>query len=257
MKTVILAGGHGTRIRDVADDMPKPMIPIGPYPIIFHIMKIYAYHNFKDFVLCLGYKGDVLKNFFLNFQSFTRDFTINLNSTKDIIFNNGELFDWNITLADTGLNSMTGARIKKIKNYIKDDVFMLTYGDGVSNVDIDKLVAFHKSHGKTLTVTGVRPPGRYGEIIANKDGTVTEFNEKPQSDTGLISGGFFVASKNLFNYLDDSEDLVFEEGPMRQLTLDKELMMFKHEGFWLPMDTSREYQTLNSIYKSGKIPWTQ
>lgn len=256
MKTVILAGGHGTRIRDVAEDIPKPMIPIGPYPIIFHIMKIYAHHSFKDFVLCLGYKGDSIKNFFLNFQSFTSDFTIKLNNSNKIISNNADLYDWTITLADTGLNSMTGARIKKIKKYINEEIFMLTYGDGVSNVDIKKLLEFHKSHGKTLTVTGVRPPGRYGEIIANRDGTVTEFNEKPQSDTGLISGGFFVANKNLFNYLDDSEDLVFEEGPMRRLALDRELMMYKHDGFWLPMDTSREYQTLNNIYKSGKIPWT-
>ncbi len=257
MKTVILAGGHGTRIRDVADNIPKPMIPIGPYPIILHIMKIYAYHAHKDFILCLGYKGELIKNFFLNFHSHTRDFTVNLKNSSNIKFHEPDLYDWNVTLVDTGLNSMTGTRINRIKKYIDEDTFMLTYGDGVSNIDIKKLISFHKSHGKILTVTGVRPPGRYGEIIANNDNQVVEFNEKPQSDSGLISGGFFVANVKLFDYLDDSEDLVFEEEPMRRLVIDQELMMYKHDGFWLPMDTSREYQILNSIYKSGKIPWTQ
>jgi glucose-1-phosphate cytidylyltransferase len=255
LKTVILAGGYGTRIRDVADDIPKPMIPIGPYPIIWHVMKIYEFYNQKDFILCLGYKGDVIKNFFLNLNSYTRDFTIDLSNSNDISFHNNSAYDWKVTLSDTGLNSMTGTRIKKIKKYIKDDTFLLTYGDGVSDINIEKLIDFHRSHGKILTVTGVHPPGRFGQIIANDNDLVTEFNEKPQSESGLISGGFFVANTSLFDYLDDSENLVFEEGPMRQLVKDKELMIYKHDGFWLPMDTSREYQMLDSIYKSGNIPW--
>lgn len=255
MKTIILAGGYGTRIRDVADDIPKPMIPIGPYPILWHVMKIYEFYNQKDFILCLGYKGDVIKNFFLNLNSYTRDFTLDLSKPNAINFHNNSAYDWKVTLADTGLNSMTGTRIKKIKKYIKDDTFLLTYGDGVSDINIDKLIDFHKSHGKTLTVTGVHPPGRFGQIIADSNDLVTEFNEKPQSESGLISGGFFAANVSLFDYLDDSENLVFEEGPMRQLVKDKELMIYKHDGFWLPMDTSREYQMLDSIYKSGNIPW--
>ena len=255
MKTVILAGGYGTRIRDVADDIPKPMIPVGPFPIIFHIMKLYAKFNHKDFIVCLGYKGQILKDFFLNYESSTRDFSIAFGTGKINYHNDPTEDDWNVTLADTGLRSMTGSRISQIKNYIGNEDFMITYGDGLSDVDIDKLIAFHKSHRKVLTVTGVRPPARFGEMSTNENGEVLQFNEKPQASSGRISGGFFVASPKIFDYLTDNEDLVFEQEPMQKLVSDNELMMYEHDGFWQPMDTSREYQLLNSLYNKGEAPW--
>lgn len=256
MKVVLLAGGFGTRIRDVADDIPKPMIPIGPFPILWHIMKIYAHFGHKEFVVCVGYKGQVIKEFFLNYEAYIRDFTISFG--RGVMYHNRhDEADWSVTLADTGIRSMTGARISRVRNYVKDQDFMLTYGDGVSDVDIGKLLAFHKSHGKILTVTGVRPPGRFGEMVGDADGRILEFNEKPQASAGRISGGFFVASPKLFDYLDDREDLVFEQGPIRQLVKDRQLMMFEHDGFWQPMDTSREYQLLNSLYENGKAPWAR
>ena len=255
MKTVILAGGYGTRIRDVADDIPKPMIPVGPFPIIFHIMKLYAKFNHKDFIVCLGYKGQILKDFFLNYESSTRDFSIAFGTGKITYHNDPTEDDWNVTLADTGLRSMTGSRISQIKNYIGNEDFMITYGDGLSDVDIDKLIAFHKSHRKVLTVTGVRPPARFGEMSTNENEEVLQFNEKPQASSGRISGGFFVASPKIFDYLTDNEDLVFEQEPMQKLVSDNELMMYEHDGFWQPMDTSREYQLLNSLYNKGEAPW--
>ena len=257
MKTVILAGGYGTRIRDVADDIPKPMIPVGPFPIIFHIMKLYAKFSHKDFIVCLGYKGQTIKDFFLNYETSTRDFSIAFGTGKITYHNDPSEDDWNVTLADTGLRSMTGSRISQIKNYVGNEDFMITYGDGLSDVDIDKLIAFHKSHGKILTITGVRPPARFGEMNTNQKGEVLEFNEKPQASAGRISGGFFVASPKLFDYLTDNEDLVFEQEPMRKLVSDNELMMYEHDGFWQPMDTSREYQLLNSLYDKGEAPWTK
>ncbi len=258
MKVVILAGGFGTRIRDVADDIPKPMIPIGPYPILWHIMKSYAHFGHRDFVICVGHKGQVIKNFFLDYEAHTRDFTITLGRTGGIIYHSDhDESDWRITLADTGLLSLTGARIARIRKYVRDEDFMLTYGDGVSDVDLERLLAFHRAHGKILTVTGVRPPGRFGELLASPAGQVIEFNEKPQATEGRISGGFFVASPRLFHYLDDREDLVFEKEPMQRLARDKQLMMFVHDGFWQPMDTSRDYQMLNALYAGGNAPWVR
>lgn len=257
MKVVILCGGYGTRIRDVAENIPKPMIPIGRYPILWHIMKYYSVFGFRDFILCLGYKGKVIKDFFLNYEAHTKDFTINLGRCGVIDFHtdHGES-DWTVTLSDTGLKSMTGARVARIRKYVDEDDFMLTYGDGVGDIDLRKLLNFHRSHGKTITVTGVRPPGRFGELV-NNSGQVVEFNEKPQATEGLISGGFFVANKRLFEYLDEKDDLVFEQEPMRNLVRDGELMVFKHEGFWQPMDTSREYQLLNSLFERGEAPWVK
>ena len=255
MKVVILAGGYGTRIRDVADDIPKPMIPIGPYPILWHIMKLYAHFGHKEFVVCLGYKGQLIKDFFLNYEANTRDFTINLGSGDIKYHSDHDESGWKVSLADTGIRSMTGSRVSRIRDYVGDAEFMLTYGDGLSDVNIDQLLAFHRKHGKILTVTGVRPPGRFGEMMSNNNGQVVEFNEKPQASGGRISGGFFVASQKLFEYLDDREDLVFEQGPIRKLVADQQLMMFEHDGFWQPMDTSREYQLLNTLYDSGKAPW--
>ena len=257
MKVVILCGGYGTRIRDVAENIPKPMIPIGRFPILWHIMKYYASFGHRDFVLCLGYKSSVIKDFFLNYEEHTKDFTIELRRKDTLTFHNDhEESEWRVTLADTGLEAMTGARIKRIQKYVGDDDFMLTYGDGVGDIDLSKLQIFHRSHGRTLTVTGVHPPGRFGELV-HKDGVITEFNEKPQATGGWISGGFFVATAKLFDYLNDDEGLVFEQQPIRSLVDDQQFMVFEHDGFWQPMDTSREYQLLNSLYEKGEAPWVR
>lgn len=257
MKVVILCGGYGTRIRDVTESLPKPMINIGPYPILWHIMQYYRKFGHKDFVLCLGYKSSAIKDFFFNFKTHTSDVTLELNHPERTIFHGSQTeLDWKVTLAETGLNAMTGARIRKIARYVEqDEHFMLTYGDGVGDVDLDKLFAFHKAHGKVLTVTGVRPPGRFGELCADSSGKITEFNEKPQATGGRISGGYFVCRKDIFKYLGDSDDLVFEQGPMRELVKDGQMMVFEHNGFWQPMDTYREYSLLNDLYNSGNAPW--
>lgn len=257
MKTVILCGGQGTRIRDVSDNVPKPMIPVGGIPILWHIMKYYAAWGHKEFILCLGYRGQVIKDFFINYESQTRDFTIQLGVAKAIEYHNQhQETDWRVTLADTGLNAMTGSRVHAIRKYIGGDKeFMLTYGDAVANVDIDRLIAFHRNHGKIMTVTGVRPPGRFGELIADEKYRVTEFNEKPQTAGGLISGGFFICRQEIFDYLDDRESLVFEQEPMGNLVRDQQLQVFNHDGFWQPMDTYRDYMLLNSRYEKGDAPW--
>lgn len=257
MKTVILCGGHGTRIRDVADNIPKPMIPVGGLPILWHIMKYYAAFGHRDFVLCLGYKAEAIKDFFLNYEAHTRDFTLTLGRHKSIEYHSDHAeSDWRVTLADTGLDAMTGARVKRIRRYIGDDEdFMLTYGDGVGDVDLAALLAFHRAHGRVLTVSGVRPPGRFGEIVSAADGRVTEFNEKPQAAAGLISGGFFVCRRALFDYLDEGEGLVFEQEPMRRLVAEGQLMVYRHDGFWQPMDTYRDWLLLNGLWERGEAPW--
>lgn len=257
MKVVILCGGFGTRIRDVAEDIPKPMIEIGGYPILWHIMKVYAYWGHKDFVLCLGYKGQVIKDFFLNYDAHTRDFTVDFSASKKLSYHNHhDASDWRVTLADTGLQAMTGARIRRVRSYVEGESdFLLTYGDGVSDIDLTKLIAFHRSHGKMLTVSGVRPPGRFGELMSDSGGTVTEFNEKPQASGGRISGGFFVCKAGLFDYLEDREDLVFEQEPMHRLVQERQVMAFEHDGFWQPMDTYRDYVFLNGLCSRGEAPW--
>jgi len=257
MKVVILCGGYGTRIRDVSDNIPKPMIPVGRLPVLWHVMKYYASFGHREFVLCLGYKGQVVKEFFLNYEAQTRDCTVTLGATKSIEYHtNHEESDWRVTLADTGLETMTGGRIRRIRQYIGDDAnFMLTYGDGVSNVDLNKLLAFHQAHGRVLTVTGVRPPGRFGELVADAHSIVTEFNEKPQATGGRISGGFFVCRRELFDYLDDRQDLVFEQEPMRALVRAQQLAVFEHDDFWQCMDTYRDWQFLNGLIEKDQAPW--
>lgn len=257
MRVVILCGGYGTRIRDVADNIPKPMIPIGRFPILWHIMKYYASYGHRDFVLCLGYKSHVIKDFFLNYEAHTKDFTIDLGRKGEITFHTDhDESDWKVTLAETGIEAMTGARIKRIHKYVGDEDFMLTYGDGVGDIDLDALLKYHHGHGRALTVTGVRPPGRFGELV-HTDGVIAEFNEKPQAAGGRISGGFFVATPKIFDYLEDDDSLVFEQRPMRALVAGRQLMVFEHDGFWQPMDTSREYQLLNSLYHEGRAPWVR
>jgi len=256
LKVVILCGGFGTRIRDVAEDIPKPMIRVGNYPILWHIMKYYSTFGFNEFILCLGYKSQVIKDFFLSYEAHTKDFTIGLGNGDVNFHTNHDELDWKVTLADTGMHAMTGARIRKIKKYIgNDENFMLTYGDGVGDIDIDKLVKLHKSNKKILTVTGVRPPGRFGELMFDDQNLVTEFNEKPQATAGRISGGYFVCRRELFDYLDEREDLTFEQEPVKNLVADRQLSLYEHEGFWQPMDTNRDYKLLNDLFDKGKAPW--
>lgn len=257
MKVIILCGGQGTRIRDVSDNIPKPMLEIGGLPILWHIMKYYAHWGHKDFVLCLGYRGQAIKEFFLDYVARTSDFTIQLGTSGSIRYHGTpDEADWSVTLADTGTEAMTGARVKRVARYLKgEDVFALTYGDGVGDVDLDALVAFHKKHGKIMTVTGVRPPGRFGELQLDPTGKATEFNEKPQATGGRISGGFFVCSSRLFDYLDDLDDLTLEQEPMRRLAREGQLMVYEHDGFWQPMDTYRDYTLLNSLWTRREAPW--
>lgn len=257
MKVVILCGGQGTRIRDVSESVPKPMIPIGNRPILWHIMKNFAHFGCDDFVLCLGYKGRTIKDFFINYDMLTHDFQITLGKPESLkLIDRKDKEDWHITLAETGLEAMTGDRVRQIKKYVAgDEYFILTYGDGLSDIDINALIAFHKSHGKIATVTGVRPPGRFGELESNEDGQVIEFNEKPQASGGRISGGFFVFSQDIFKYLPSEDGLVLEDTPLRALAADQELMIYRHNDFWQCMDTFRDYKYLNDLWNEGSAPW--
>jgi len=257
MKVVILCGGKGTRIRGVNDDLPKPMIPIGKYPILWHIMAGYAAYGHKDFILCLGYKSETIKSFFLNYRAYTQNFSINFANDGEVVFvdKSGDI-DWKVTLVDTETESLTGTRIKKIESYIgDDDNFMLTYGDGIGDIDLGKLEAFHSSHGKLMTLSGVRPPSRFGELECVDGSHITEFNEKPQAREGRISGGFFVCRKELFGYLCPDKNEMLEEAPMRAIASDGQMMMYAHDGFWQCMDTARDYAYLNQLYDEGRAPW--
>lgn len=256
MKTVLLCGGLGTRLSEETTLKPKPMVEVGDNPIIWHIMNSYAYHGFNDFVLCLGYKGDVLRNYFLNFFSINSDFKINLKSGK-VDYLKESSVDWNVSLVDTGLHTMTGGRLARLRPMLKDeDLFMLSYGDGVSDVDINKLLDFHTSHGKLATVTAVRPPSRFGQLQIEGD-QVTRFSEKPQTGEGWINGGFFVFSGKVFDYLEDRDSLVLEKEPLEKLADDGELMTYKHEGFWQCMDTLRDKKFLTSLWEGGDAPWVK
>ncbi len=257
MKVVIFCGGKGTRLREETEFRPKPMLPIGNHPILWHIMKIYAAQGHQDFILPLGYKGEMIKDFFRNYQWLTNDVTLRLGRRASCAFHNHtDTVDWSVTLADTGENTLTAGRLKRVEHYLGNaNHFFLTYGDGVGNVDVNAALAFHKKHGKILTVTAVHPPGRFGEMGMASDAAVTEFNEKPQVEAGWINGGFFVASRKLFDYLDDSDNLMLEQGPMSRLVADAQLMAYKHSGFWQPMDTFTEYTLLNRLWSEGKAPW--
>lgn len=257
MKAVILCGGQGTRIRDANELLPKPMLPIGGKPIVWHIMKAYARHGVKDFVLCLGYKGWLIKEFFLNYKAMTADLTVTLgqHGAVEVVGRHDEE-DWRVTLAETGDETMTGGRVAAVRNYVEgDEPFLLTYGDGVSDVDIGKTIAFHRQHGRVATVTAVRPPGRFGEMVID-GGRVTEFNEKPQATEGFINGGFFVLDgRKIWKYVGEDRRTIFEREPLRALAMDGQLLAYPHTGFWQPMDTAREYALLNDLWASGKPPW--
>ena len=252
MKTVLLAGGFGTRLAEKTGDIPKPMIEIGGKPMLWHIMNIYAHHGHDEFILALGYKAEVVKEYFLNFYALNNDLTLDLEEGHTEI-HEGNQPHWKIHLIDTGIATQTGGRIKRLKEWIGNETFLMTYGDGVSNIDIDKLVAFHKSHGKLATVTAVHPPARFGGLVLEGN-HVTSFSEKNQSTEGWINGGFFVLEPEVLNYIAGDETL-WEREPLEQLALQGELMAYYHEGFWQPMDTLREHRLLESMWESGQAPW--
>ena len=257
MKVVILCGGKGTRLREETEYRPKPMVPIGGRPILWHIMKSYAAHGHKEFILCLGYKGEVIKDFFRNYMWMTSDVSLRLGEAQEIQFHTQhEEADWKVTLADTGEETLTAGRIKRIERYIgRDESFLLTYGDGVGDVNIEAAVNFHRRHGKLLTLTAVRPPGRFGELRLDDTNIVRAFNEKPQTEGGWINGGYFVVSCKVFGWLEECEQVMFEHAPVRRLSERGEVVAFKHEGFWQPMDTYAEFTLLNQIWSTGKAPW--
>lgn len=257
MKVVLLCGGQGTRIREASGTIPKPLLPIGGRPIVWHIMKMYARHGFKEFVLCLGHKGWLIKEYFLNHRAMTSDIMVRLGPKGGVEYlEEPDEVEWSVLLAETGELTQTGGRVAAVRKYLEaDDLFMLTYGDGVSDIDIRDLVAFHRRHGRVATVTAVRPPGRFGEMCLDGD-AVTEFNEKPQATSGFISGGFFVLdAKRFWSYLDPAPETILEREPMRRLAQDGELVAYRHDGFWQAMDTLREYNLLNEIWAAGRAPW--
>ena len=254
MKVVIMCGGMGTRLREETEFRPKPMIKIGPKPIIWHIMKHYARHGFNQFVLCLGYKGEVIKEYFYHYMLHSNDVTVKLGRDRKVtIHENNQVEDWEITMVDTGESALKGARIHKIQNYIDGD-FMVTYGDGISDINISDLVKFHQAHGKIGTVTGVSLRSSYGQIKSD-NGKVLGFIEKPKIEEGMINGGFFVFQKNIFNYLNSNDDCDFEVGPLEQLTQDGQLMVYHHKGDWACMDTYRDSIFLNDLWKNRKAFW--
>lgn len=254
-KVVILCGGRGTRLKEETEYRPKPLVEIGGRPILWHIMKIYAHYGFKDFVLCLGYKGNMIKQYFLNYEAMNNDFTIQLGNSNNIQFHSTHRErGWNVTLVDTGEEAQTGARIERVKKYIEGDLFMLTYGDGVGSINIKELLEFHKSHAKIGTITGVHPSSRFGELRI-KNHKVVKFNEKPQVSEGLINGGFFVFDKKFFKYLSDADNCTLEKEPLGRLTKDGQLMVYTHKGFWQCVDTYRELEFLNELWYSENPHW--
>ena len=252
MKVGILAGGKGSRLAEETVIKPKPMVDIGDKPIIWHIMMHYAHHGFKDFVVALGYKGEVLKKYLCDYASITGNLTVDLKSGK-ITHHGGYRPDWKVELIDTGLETMTGGRIKRLAPYMGNETFMLTWGDGVSDLDLRELLAFHKSHGKMATLTAVRPPARYGHLNFRGD-KVVEFTEKPQIGEGWINGAFFVLEPGIFDYIEDDETQ-WEREPLERLARDGQLMAYKHTSFWQCMDTLREKHILETLWQSGQAPW--
>jgi len=244
----------GTRLREETEFRPKPLIEIGGRPILWHIMKIYSHYGFNSFILCLGYKGAMIKEYFLNYECMNNDFTINLGSSRHSLIFHGSHTEWNwtVTLVDTGLETMTGGRIKKTEKYIDSEIFLATYGDGVADIDIAQLVEFHKEKGKIATVTGFHPFSRFGVIEATPDSLVARFKEKPLLE-GMISGGFFVFNRKIFDYLD--ENSILEQEPLAQLAKDGELAVYQHKGFWKSMDTYRDFLELNKMWAEQDTPW--
>jgi glucose-1-phosphate cytidylyltransferase len=253
MKAVILAGGLGTRLSEETSTRPKPMVEIGGRPILWHVMKIYAAHGVTDFIICCGYKGYVIKEYFANYFLHMSDVTFDMRA-NEMIVHERRAEHWRVTLVDTGADSMTGGRLKRVADHVRDEeLFLFTYGDGVSDIDVSESVAFHRAHGKAATLTATYPPGRFGALQLTGD-RVTEFLEKPQGDGGLINGGFFVLSPKVLDYL-EGDATVWEQEPLRDLAADGQLMAYQHHGFWQPMDTLRDKMHLEALWDSGEAPW--
>ncbi len=253
MKVGILAGGHGTRLAEETEIKPKPMVEIGGRPILWHIMMHYSCYGYKDFVIALGYKGEVIKRYMVDYNSLHSNLTVNLKAGRVDMHDTNGIQDWTIELIDTGLNTMTGGRIKRLQPYIGNETFMLTWGDGVSTVDLTRLLAFHRNHGRLITMTAVRPPARYGHLEFDGD-RIREFTEKPQTAEGWINGAFFIVEPQVFDYI-DGDDTQFEKEPLERLAADGELMAYKHDGFWQCMDTLRDKYVLEKLWESGQAPW--
>lgn len=253
MKVVLLAGGFGTRIGEETQLKPKPMIEIGEMPILWHIMKSYSYYGYNEFIICAGYKQHVIKEYFANYYLRNSDYTFDFTSDNKMIFHNNNSEPWKVTIVDTGLNTMTGGRVKRIKNYIGDETFMLTYGDGVCDVHISKLVEFHKKNGKIGTITAVQPEGRFGilDLSGNK---ICSFREKSKSDVGYINGGFMVLQPEIFNYI-EGDKTTFEREPLETIANEDQLVAYKHNGFWQCMDTMRDKEKLENLWTSSQAPW--
>lgn len=254
MKVVILAGGYGTRISEESHLKPKPMIEIGDKPILWHIMKIYSYYGYNDFVICCGYKGYAIKEYFSNYFLHTSDITFDFTDQGRVIIHDSFSEQWKVTVVDTGLDTMTGGRIKRVRKFIGDEPFMLTYGDGLADVDIPALLEFHRQKGGYVTVTAVKPEGRFGAVEFGGDGRVNRFMEKPRGDGGYVSGGFFVCEPAVFNYI-DGDATVWEQEPLEKMAAEGRLFAYPHDGFWQPMDTMRDKNLLDSLWNSPAPPW--
>ena len=254
MKAVILAGGLGTRLSEETMLKPKPMVEIGGRPILWHIMKLYSHHGVNDFIICCGYKGYLIKEYFANYFLHQSDVTIDMSNGKMEVLNNSSE-PWKVTLLDTGVDSMTGGRIKRAQHFLGDEPFMLTYGDGVADIKIDELVKFHKSHGKAMTMTSAQPDGRFGALDIDENNKVNEFKEKPKGDGSWINAGYFVCEPKVFDYICEGDSTVFEQAPLMNLAKDGEIYTYKHDGFWMPMDTLRDKMKLNEMWESKNAPW--
>lgn len=254
MKTVILAGGFGTRISEESHLKPKPMIEIGERPILWHIMKIYSHYGFNDFIICLGYKGYCIKEYFAHYFLHESDITFDFRNQNERVIHQHSAEPWTVTLVNTGIETMTGGRVKRIQKHIGNEPFLLTYGDGVSNVDINALVAYHRAHGKLATVTSIQPVGRFGALDLSDSNLVTGFQEKPKGDGAWINGGFFVMQPEIFDYL-DGDSCILEREPLERLAKGGQLAAYKHGGFWQPMDTVRDKNYLEELWKANAAPW--
>lgn len=254
---MILCGGFGSRLHEETEFRPKPLLEIGERPILWHIMKLYSAYGFRRFILCLGYKGHLIKEFFLHYRAHQSDFTVHTGNAAKIEYRAPtQQEDWEVTLVDTGQKAQTGARVARAAHYVDTPRFCLTYGDGLGNIDLNALMEFHRAHGRIGTVTGVRPPGRFGELELNGNGLALAFNEKPQVTGGVINGGFFILERAFLDrYLEDREDLVLEQEPLQRLAQDGQMMVYTHHGFWQPIDTHREYRLINDLWASGHAPW--